>query len=58
MGRSYGLSAQGVSVDVLKGDLQKSKRDKRNLPNNVFADTIVVHREEGAKEHCLFWGHE
>lgn len=36
----------------------KNLKGQRNLLNNVLADTMVVHREEGAKEHCLFWGLE
>lgn len=33
----------------------KNLKGQRNLLNNVLADTMEVHREEGAKEHCLFW---
>ena len=36
----------------------KNLKGQRNLLNNVLADTMVVHRVEGAKEHCLFWGLE
>lgn len=48
MGSSDGQTAQGVLVDVLR-------MGQKDLLNNVVADTMVLHREEGPKEHCLFY---